>query len=83
MAIKYTNIFTERPSKMCPNYDFWSENKPSGNPALVLPAPSSPQIRQFVSARLSRQDPTPSPLNQDWIQSGIENEVLGKKERLI
>jgi endo-beta-N-acetylglucosaminidase D len=24
----------ERISKICPNWDFWFENKPSGNPAL-------------------------------------------------
>jgi hypothetical protein len=32
MVIKYTNIFNSEPSKICPNLDFWFENKPSGNP---------------------------------------------------
>jgi hypothetical protein len=31
MAIKYTNI--ARPSKIYPNWDFWLQNMPSGNPA--------------------------------------------------
>jgi hypothetical protein len=39
MAVKYLkNIKTfsiPRPSKMYPNWDFWSENKPSGNPGHV------------------------------------------------
>jgi hypothetical protein len=30
MVIKYTKIF---PYKIYPNWDFWFENKPSGNPA--------------------------------------------------
>jgi hypothetical protein len=41
MAIKYTewpqNLPTSsiaRPYKMYPNWDFWFENIPSGNPAL-------------------------------------------------
>jgi hypothetical protein len=41
IAIKYSklsqNIKTfsiPRPSKMCPNWDFWFENKPSGNPGF-------------------------------------------------
>jgi hypothetical protein len=29
MGIKYINL---RPSKIYPNWDFWFENKPSGNP---------------------------------------------------
>jgi hypothetical protein len=33
MAIKYINIFLNlRPSKIYPNWNFWFENKPSGNP---------------------------------------------------
>jgi hypothetical protein len=35
MAIKYTNMATSsiaRPSKIYPNWDFWFENVPSGNP---------------------------------------------------
>jgi hypothetical protein len=31
MVIKYTKIF---PSKIYPNWDFWFENKPSGNPGF-------------------------------------------------
>jgi hypothetical protein len=34
IVIKYTKIFLARPSKIYPNWDFWCENKPSGNPAL-------------------------------------------------
>jgi hypothetical protein len=33
MSIKYINISKPRPSKIYPNWDFWFENKPSGNPA--------------------------------------------------
>jgi hypothetical protein len=32
MFIKYTNIFHCKTIKMYLNYDFWSENEPSGNP---------------------------------------------------
>jgi hypothetical protein len=51
MAVKYTkwpqNIPTSsiaRSSEIYPNWYFWFENKPSGNPALeveaMIPAPS-------------------------------------------
>jgi hypothetical protein len=33
MVIKYTNI--ARPSIIYPKWDFWFENKPSGNPELM------------------------------------------------
>jgi hypothetical protein len=34
MPIKYISAFSHlRPSKICPNWDFWFEKKPSGNPA--------------------------------------------------
>jgi hypothetical protein len=33
MAIKYSNIFYFKPSKIYPIWDFWFENIPSGNPA--------------------------------------------------
>jgi hypothetical protein len=33
IAIKYTNIFLATPSKIYPNWDFWLENMPPGNPA--------------------------------------------------
>jgi hypothetical protein len=33
MAIKYTNIYLARPSKIYPTWDFEFENIPSGNPA--------------------------------------------------
>jgi hypothetical protein len=37
MAIKYINIFLNlRPYKICPNWDYWFENKPSGNPDVLL-----------------------------------------------
>jgi hypothetical protein len=31
MAIKYIKISKQRPSIIYPNWDFWFENKPSGN----------------------------------------------------
>jgi hypothetical protein len=31
-----------RPSKIDPNWDFWFENKPSGNPGLNAPSKESP-----------------------------------------
>jgi hypothetical protein len=34
MAIININIANIRPYKICPNWDFWFENKPSGNPGL-------------------------------------------------
>jgi hypothetical protein len=33
MTITYTAFSILRPSKIYPNYDFWFEIKPSGNPA--------------------------------------------------
>jgi hypothetical protein len=35
MVIKYNIILHSKAFKICPNLDFWSENKPSGNPADV------------------------------------------------
>jgi hypothetical protein len=32
MAIEYTNLYTPMPSKIFPNWYFWFENTPSGNP---------------------------------------------------
>jgi hypothetical protein len=32
VAIKIPTSAVERPSKIYPNYDFWFENMPSGNP---------------------------------------------------
>jgi hypothetical protein len=37
MAIKYNNIFHRTPSKIYPNWYFWFENEPSGNPDQVVP----------------------------------------------
>jgi hypothetical protein len=34
MLIKKTTFSIPRPSKIYPNWGFWYENKPSGNPAL-------------------------------------------------
>jgi hypothetical protein len=34
MAVKSSSSI-ESPCKMFPNWDFWFENKPSGNPAAV------------------------------------------------
>jgi hypothetical protein len=33
MIIKITTFFIPRASKFYPKWDFWFENKPSGNPA--------------------------------------------------
>jgi hypothetical protein len=33
MAVKYANTFDCKTPKIYPTWDFWSENKPSGNPA--------------------------------------------------
>jgi hypothetical protein len=35
MAVQYTNIFHSKVPKIYPYCDFWFENKPSGNPALL------------------------------------------------
>jgi hypothetical protein len=32
MAVKYTNNSIPMPSQIYPNFDFWYENLPSGNP---------------------------------------------------
>jgi hypothetical protein len=34
ITLKYTSLSILRPSKIYQNWDFWFENKPSGNPAL-------------------------------------------------
>jgi hypothetical protein len=34
MMIKYKTFSIPRPFKMNPNWDFWFENKPSGNPGV-------------------------------------------------
>jgi hypothetical protein len=34
MAITYINIFQSKALQNYPNWDFWFENKPSGNPGL-------------------------------------------------
>jgi hypothetical protein len=36
MTIKYTKNIQSKAPKIYPNWDFWFENKPSGNPALFL-----------------------------------------------
>jgi hypothetical protein len=37
MAIKYINIISNlRPSKIEPDWDFWFEKKPSGNPDVEV-----------------------------------------------
>jgi hypothetical protein len=35
MGIKYITIVHLRPSNVYPSWDFWFENKPSGNPDLI------------------------------------------------
>jgi hypothetical protein len=35
MATKYIKYTIARPSKFYPNWDFWFENMPSGNPGLL------------------------------------------------
>jgi hypothetical protein len=50
MSINYFNISNLRPSKIYPNWDFWFENKPSGNLALLsdmLPV----WLRKFLPIR--------------------------------
>jgi hypothetical protein len=36
MAMKYINIFQSKALKNYPNWDFWFESKPSGNPGCEL-----------------------------------------------
>jgi hypothetical protein len=36
MEIKYFNIFHSKVRQIYPNWDFWFENKPSGNPGHGL-----------------------------------------------
>jgi hypothetical protein len=45
LAFKFTNIFHLGHSKIYPNYDFWFENTPSGNPAHFCLF----HLRQFAS----------------------------------
>jgi hypothetical protein len=39
MAVKYTNIVYFKALQNFPIWDFWYENKPSGNPALERTRP--------------------------------------------
>jgi hypothetical protein len=38
MGIKYINIFQFEALKIFPNWDFWFEKKPSGNPGVHVSA---------------------------------------------
>jgi hypothetical protein len=53
MALNYTNNSIPRPSQIYPNFDFWYENIPSGNPDLCM---TEIQLRKtlFSSSPLSR-----------------------------
>jgi hypothetical protein len=46
MDIKCFNIFQSRAINNYPNWDFWLENKPSGNPAL---SPEEKRLFQVIS----------------------------------
>jgi hypothetical protein len=49
MVIKYIPRFSKaRPSKIYPNWDFWFENKPSGNPGSAK-APMTTSTGQRLS----------------------------------
>jgi hypothetical protein len=51
MAIEIPTSSVARPSKIYPNWDFWFENMPSGNPALgsYLPAVTVNGSRHILS----------------------------------
>jgi hypothetical protein len=36
MTIGYTNFFNSKRFKIYPNWNFWFENRPSGNPGLII-----------------------------------------------
>jgi hypothetical protein len=36
VTLKYTNIFNRQALKIYPNWDFWFENIPSGNPGVGM-----------------------------------------------
>jgi hypothetical protein len=42
MGTKYTIFSNWRPSKIYPNWEFWFENKPSGNPAAIRTLQNEP-----------------------------------------
>jgi hypothetical protein len=59
MVTKYTNqhmYSMARPSKIYPNYDFWFQNIPSGNPGIhgfplqIRQARSGPILRPFAGS---------------------------------
>jgi hypothetical protein len=56
IAIKIPNISIPRPSKIFPNWDFWFENKSSGNPG-----PES--SLQFQNTKMSRNTEN---FEHDW-----------------
>jgi hypothetical protein len=56
VRLKYITFSNLRPSKIGPNLDFWSENKPSGNPALYNHQTTLKYIT-FSNLRPSKIDP--------------------------
>jgi hypothetical protein len=50
MAIKYVNIFQYKALQNLPNWDLWSENKPSGNPAAKVGLRSDLEIFLFLQS---------------------------------
>jgi hypothetical protein len=51
MALKYINIYQSEALKFFPNWDFWFENKPSGNPAYILYVCISEFVKLFSQKR--------------------------------
>jgi hypothetical protein len=54
MAINITTFSNLRPTKIYPNWDFWFEKKPSGNPGLtsaLLPRRGAALVIAFAARR--------------------------------
>jgi hypothetical protein len=65
MTIKCTNILNSKASKIYPNWEFWFENKPSGNPGTrQSSARQDRTLKKFCWTYLPIYIPT-------WILKGL------------
>jgi hypothetical protein len=54
MATQQTNIFNCRPSEIYPNWDFWLEKMPSGNPEFHAPRPLSKTVDWMAKLEIQK-----------------------------
>jgi hypothetical protein len=72
MSIKYAKIDIARPSQICPNGYFWSENIQSGNPGLRWKKCYHQLKDEFESYKLKREFSTPEPPSRRILMKSAE-----------